>query len=167
MYLSDNHNSIEKNLVIILLLNLKVSFQHKFVDQLYCRTWNEISTSQNKQKKRKFFFYNFVTGILQEVRKKATSTRFVDFGKELPIWYFGGSFPHSLFFSAADEKKQDTLVKSLTVRKENKQKLKLSRKFFPKHQNNIKEQKTNLQEKNLRQCWCESKLLLHQKLFPI
>ena len=95
---------------------------------------------------------NFVTGILQEVRKKATSTRFVDFGKELPIWYFGGSFPHSLFFSAADEKKQDTLVKSLTVRKENKQKLKLSRKFFPKHQNNIKEQKTNLQEKNLRQC---------------
>jgi hypothetical protein len=69
MYLSDNHNSIEKNLVIILLLNLKVSFHHKYVDQLYCRTWNEISTSQNKQKKRKFFFYNFVSGILQEVRK--------------------------------------------------------------------------------------------------
>jgi hypothetical protein len=94
--------------------------------------------------------------LLQELfkksEKKAISTRFVDFGKELPIWYFGGSFPHSLFFSAADEKKQDTLVKSLTVRKENKQKLKLSRKFFPKHQNNIKEQKTNLQEKKLRQC---------------
>ena len=67
MYLSDNHNSIEKNLVIILLLNLKVSFQHKFVDQLYCRTWNEISTSQNKQKKRKFFF----TILLQEFFKKS------------------------------------------------------------------------------------------------